>query len=472
MADLMSAQNVLIDGGISVQDFPLPVVANPGLSMFDHAKSTVITRRASSVSDNRAYYETAVLTYNLQSRGDRSFQFPDPSRQIVLWVHVDGPSAIGTGSAPFNGAETRPSLIDIQLVTASGQTITSKQRAQCARGWNELKFVLDSSIPPHKVTDQGAPIKRFQQFSPTDANGSVTKIKIRVFGTNDCAQSYMAHEVALNSCTLEPVATKIPVIMYYDDCWSGFVTYAQQTLLDHGGTATLCAIGNFYNATVQSHMTGQQINDAFALGFDIVNHSMTHSPLHNAGAPRNYHSAGALVGVYDDIAQCQALLRDHGLVRDDSDRFLVYPGGINDAQVYTAMDELGIVFGRVANCEPDPNGVSDFLRNPNAGQVYDMCSAEHGVNAYIPIQALQQFEDWIDEGVEEGKPRFIMWHDVFDDSNGTTNHSPNAYNTPQFHADALQYLFDLKDQGKIEFLTLPQWYKRLDSLHRVRGVEY
>ncbi|MBS1723330.1 MAG: hypothetical protein JSS66_10300 [Armatimonadetes bacterium] len=471
----VSGSSNLRGSGAEVSDYPLPVVDNARTGMFDHSVSLMFDRVVhEALNSGKPRYEDASLTFDLTDRVDRSFNFPDPSKRISLWIHVDGPSSLGAGNVPLIGPRARPSAFVLELLTADGQTIASYPHS-CSRGWNELKFVLSSQVPTHHVSTPGIPNNRIQPFAPEGAAGTVTGIRLRILGTDTCPESEYIGKIALNTCTIEDVPTKIPVVMFYDDAFSSFVTYAQQPLLDNGANATLGFVGAYYAGLTPGRMTKLQTDQAFALGFDLVNQTMTNRPLHNVSSPRPYVGTTFQPGVYDELSNALNLMRANGLVRPElkTDQFLIYPGGASDSQVYAAMNELGIRYGRNAVSDTDPSGGFDLVGHPWAGAALDMTNLQKSVAAFGRLEAFEQFQDWFEEGLAEGRPRFIVWHEIMSDHGQIESlRLPTKYNTPEFHAAVLAYLFDLKQQGRIEFKTLPQWFNDLDTLHKIRGNKY
>lgn len=458
------AKDGLLGGDVTVENFPLPVVTNAG-SAFDHSKSTVVERVVSTVDvTGHPFYQTASLTYNL---GVNAFTVPNTpaTEAIVLWVHVDGPVVNNPGPGPFNGKETRPWVIELQFFTEGNKFFVAPRR-RCARGWNELIFPLSTFVPTPHCPDPGLN-RRITHLNSAGSTGTtVSRIKIRVLGTNDSSEAYVVNKVRLNSCTKQAIKGPCPVILMYDDGWNGVKRYAKDLIDQYNMKATLSIIGQYYAGVLDpNHMTREDIDALYNdnARFDLVNHTYSHDNLHNTTSPLSF------TAVYNNIKNGMDALAQ--VNRNNGNKFLSYPGGMSDAQVYTVMDQLGIVVGRVNSPEWDPNGNTDLLQNPYCLGGYLTCSAEHGVDGYNSNFSIEQFEDWIDEGIAEGVPRIVILHDVLPpDDPGIPTRNVRNWNTVQWHEQALTYLHSLG--SAVTFKTLPQWYYSLDPLHKARGIRY
>ncbi|MBS1712715.1 MAG: polysaccharide deacetylase family protein [Armatimonadetes bacterium] len=469
-------------GSIAVEDFPLPVVDNAGAPVCDHSQSTVVEREVTDATDGRAGFKTSVLTYPVLN----TFSFPQPGHEISLWLHVSGPPLFVPGPAPFSSTESHPGLVTVRLI-GQGKTFTSR-KMEVTRGWNELKFYLSSKVnAARNATDFN---NRLVHFTPEDESGTtIDTVQIVVDGTFDSAESFSIGKVRLNTCKVQPVEPS-SVVMVYDDGWSGFYNYGYKygILRIYQIPATLAVVKN-YAAPVDLHMSLNQIKEVFNYTgsggkiFDVVNHTMTHNPLHGDGAgtgpKRNYRTQNGVIGVYDDIFEGRKFLIDNGLTRNGSENFLIYPGGASDAQVHAAMEQIGIRYGRKVNCERNQNANNNSTRNPYGGECYDAATAENSWSQYASAHPLDEMLDWIDEGIETGRPRFIMWHDLvqnmpaFNEDGRAVDgwHTVHNTNTIDFHNKVVKYISQMRGPKCVP-RTLPNWYNSLSELQRVAGVHY
>lgn len=473
----------LRSGSLTIEDYPLPVVDNAGQSTYDHSLSTVFERAVTGSSNGRPGFLEATLTYSVAN----TFSFPLVGHEISLWLHVDGPPIIIPGGTPFTTNEPVPEMVTIQL-TGQGKTFTSN-RMRVARGWNELKFYLSCDTPTAR---QGTSRNnRITHFTPNDPSGTtINQIKIIVSGTNEMAESHTVGKIRLNTCKLQPIEP-CTVVMVYDDAWSGFFAYgyALGLLRTYEMPATVAVVKNYASQTTAYHMTLAQIQTVFGYTtgsnehlFDMVNHTQTHAMLHGDGQGnphRNYRTVGSAVGVYDDIFEGRKYLIDNNLVRNGSEQFLIYPGGASDAQVYAAMRQIGIKYGRIVNCERDHNENVNATRNPFAGQCYDMAAAQNSWGVYVSGNPLGEFQDWLDEGIVTGRPRFVMWHDLlanmptFDQNGNATDgwHTVFNSNTKAWHDSVIGHIQTLRGTTCM-VKTLANWYESLTDLQKVAGVHY
>lgn len=449
----------LLGNDVSVDDFPLPVVNTVG-GAFDRSKSTTAERAAMGVIGlGRPYYPTASLTYDL---GSATFTVADdsPTDEICLWVHVDGPGVRSTGGLPT----AKPWLLEIQLFTEGDRVYTSRRRG-CSRGWNEIKFPLTTQVPQPKTPDPSLN-HRITHFTSAGATGTtVQRIKIRILGTTDSADSYAVTKLRFNGCVKQSINSPCPIILMYDEAFSGVKTYAQPLIDAYGMKATLSVIGQYYNGPPgKLHLSRTEINDLYNDNsrFDLINHSDSFNPLHDDTHPLNYST------VFQRISRGMYALTN--VSRNNGHRFLVYPAGAYDAQVFAAMDELGVVAARTNSPVWDPDADSSQLQDPYSLDGYDTCAAEHGLNGYNADYSLEQIEDWIDEGIAQGKPRIIILHDIHPLQSGNATYVSRTSNTPAWHAALLDYLHNLG--SAVTFKTLPEWYNSLDTLHKLRGAHY
>ncbi|MBS1712714.1 MAG: hypothetical protein JST30_00105 [Armatimonadetes bacterium] len=477
----LPAENVR-SGSLAVEDYPLPVVDNAGAAAYDHTQSLVFERKMEEGSVERPLYKKAVLTYPL---GQNSFTFPMPDHEISLWLHIDGPPSVSPGASPFSQSEVRPEMVRICL-KGQGKTYYSA-RQQVSRGWNELRFCLTSKVYAPRCPDSFN--NRIVQFSPEDESGTfIDTVQLVFDGTYDCAASYSVGKIRLNTCKLQPVRP-CSIVMVYDDAWSGFLDYAYPTVKALKMPVTVAAVRDYAVGPAPFHMSVNDLQAVFGYNYlnplgaktflvDIVNHTATHFRLHGdtPALRRNYRTSSGMMGVYDDIFEGRRFLIDNKLTRNASESFLIYPGGASDAQVYMAMEQIGIRFGRTVSCERNQNAQGDSLRNPFAGETYDACRAENNVDIFQSQHPVEELFDWIDEGIQTGRNRFIMWHDVMPalpefDVNGRAAdgyHTVYNVNSLAFHDQVLAYI-QAKRGPRCSVRTLPAWYQSLSDLQKIPG---
>ena len=403
------------------------------------------------------------VTYNLNP----PFKFEDfPKYEICIWAHIDGLPVIVPGANPFTG-ETQQYLVNLDLLDANGNFVyRSKATRLVSRGWNELKFALIHGAPQNEHVTPDFPIRRrayhFDRIG--GANQVVSQAVIR-FETSESVGT-----IRLNSFKLKKVDT-CKVVMVFDDGYKSAYETVAPMLASRNLRASLALIGKTlqYNppAGYMSKSQARDLDDEGCRGryiFDFLNHTYNHRPLHDPANPWTYEQ------VVDEIKKGQQALINLGLTRNDGWKYLVYPGGATDSQVFAACDELGIPFARGGGFNGDPNGDTHSVRNKYWGTGYDASAAENGINGYNPQQSLEQFKDWLDEGVIEGAPRHIIWHDV--SRSMKTWNVPNNWNSTAWTTEMLDYIARLRNQGKVEVVTLPEWHQDLDALHRMNAVAY
>ena len=444
MAQPIEVQNLNVTVG---EDYILPAL---------NARSTKLDRISRT--------EESSLTYSMRS----AFRFEDfNGYEICMWIHIDGLPSTSPGPDPFV-ADTHAYFINLDLLDADGNFVyRSKATRLVARGWNEIKFLLSSGPPTNEHVSAGATTRRRQtHFDLVGGSGQIVrKARIRFSPNADIGA------IRLNAMQLKNI-DPCQVVMVFDDAWKGFMDPVLPLLKNENIHASVAIIGSYIeNATTEGMMTRADATIAYnTLGangipiLDFVNHSYKHRQLHNASLPWPFEH------LKTEIKKGMNALTNAGFTRNDGHRFLIYPGGAADAQVFAVMSDLGIVYGRSGGLESDPNGGTYALQHPYWGWGYDTAASENGINGYDPNESLAQFKDWIDEGIVSGSPRYIIWHDVTPVK--MPYHNLNNWNSTEWFNGAMQYMIQQRNEGNLDFLSMPEWYKQLDNLHRMSGVAY
>ena len=396
------------------------------------------------------------------------FKFEDyPKYELNLWVHVTGLPGISPGATPFT-RETHAWMVNVDLLDADDNFLyRTREMRLVNRGWNELKFALVSGPRENEHVTPDFPIhRRAFHFDRTGASNQVVrKARIRFDAHVDVSH------IRLNSLKLKKVDA-CKVVMVFDDGFKGVYDNAAPILQSRNLKSSLALIGKYISdGAPNGFMSRWHVNNLYDAElrngrkmFDFLNHSWSHQPLHNEADPLTFEE------VLNEIKKGQQALSCNGFTRNDGHRYLVYPGSAADAQVFAAAAELEVPFARGGGFDGDPNGDTHSVKNQYWGTGYDAAAAENGINGYNPDQAIEQFKDWLDEGVIEGVPRHIIWHDV--SSRMKSFNVPNNWNSTAFFTEIADYIARLRNQGKIEVVTLPEWHQSLDHLHRMNAVNY
>ncbi|MBS1714366.1 MAG: polysaccharide deacetylase family protein [Armatimonadetes bacterium] len=453
-------------GDVNLVDFSAkhPVVAdNCNIQVGEDFILPGLNPRSTSLDRVVRSAETSV-TYDLSPK----FKFENyPGYELCLWVHIDGLPGISPGTEPFS-RETHAWLVNIDLLDADGDFVyRSKETRLVSRGWNELKFALVAGPPQNEHVTPDFPVhRRAFHFEKVGTPGrTIAKAKIRFDADENVTR------VRLNSFKLQKVDS-CQIVMVFDDGYKGVYDTVAPLLAQRNLKASLAMIGNRLNDNPPNGSMGRWHATALYYAemkngrkmFDFVNHSWQHRPLHDATDPWTFEE------LLTEIKKGQNALTNLGFTRNDGYKYLVYPGGAADAQVFAAAAELGIPFARGGGFDGDPNGDTHSIRNQYWGTGYDAAAAENGINGFNPEQAVEQFKDWLDEGVIEGAPRHIIWHDV--SRQMKSFNVANNWNSTAFFTEIVDYIARLRNQGKVEVMTLPEWHQGLDHLHRMNAVNY
>lgn len=421
-----------------------------------NAKSTLLERDVRTLESS--------VTYDLRTQ----FRFEQFSNyEICLWMHVDGLPANSAGPNPFTN-DTQAFFVHMDLLDSAGNNLYRTRAMRIVtRGWNELKFNLICDPPANEHVSPDFPVRRrAYHFDRTgEPNSIVSRVRLRFSENPDIGK------IRLNSLELK-TTDPCKVVLIFDDGYSSVLDTVRPKLQSLSLKASLAIIGAYLSDTPPvGHMGRQQTVSAYGATladgspiFDCLNHSYRHRPLHNTFLPWTIDQ------LVQEIRNGMDALTRNGLTRNEGHRFLVYPGGMADSQVFTAMDELGVHYARAGGFDGDPNGPTHSVKNKYWGHAYDTAAAENGINGYDPRESIEQFMDWIDEGVIEGQPRHIIWHDVSDSMK--TYNTPNNWNSITWFNQAIDYIAQLRDEGLLEVVTLPEWYFSLDRLHKMNAVGY
>lgn len=453
-------------GELNLIDFaakPPTALDNASVKLGDDFILTGLNSRSVTL-ERPSRTEESSVTYDLAT----PFRFEDyRGHELNLWMHVDGLAALVPGPNPFFG-ETSPYVVNMDLLDANGSFVYRTRATRIInRGWNELKFALIHGNPQGEHVTPDFPVhRRAFHFDRVGTPGAtVTQARIRFAPSADITR------IRLNSLRLKPV-DRCKVVMIFDDGYKGMYDTVAGMLYSRSLKASLALIGhNLLESPDPGIMSRSQVSALYnannASGkrmFDFLNHSYQHKPLHNETTPWTYD------GLQTEIAKGANALIQLGYTRNEGYRYLVYPGGIADQQVFTVEEELGVLYGRAGGFDGDPNGVTNSIRHKYWGTGYDTAAAENGINGYNKQQSFEQLQDWLDEGVIEGSPRHLILHDVANSMR--SYHVPNNYNSTAWFTKVVDYITKLRNDGKIDVVTLPEWRQGLDPLHRMHAIGY
>ncbi|MBL8064552.1 MAG: polysaccharide deacetylase family protein [Chthonomonadaceae bacterium] len=464
---LPDASGVVNLSGPDIEKYVLPnSFGEPPILM-----STMVKRLDTAQEASLVYTLSQPILFN---------DYHSPQHEVRLWVHIDGPPTVAPGNEPFSGPEVQPAFINFDFLTEN-QQYTSESTFTVSRGWNELKFALALAPTSEHVSPDANVHRRKKIFH---YNGDIqnpepiTKIRIRMqpnLGTETIGKIRFAE------CRLRPVDV-CNVMIVFDDCWQGVDSIVKPYFVANNLSASLAVIGKYFEGKLNRgsarnvdavHARGYLVDDDIvalyntrsqnnSFVFDVVNHSYQHIQL-----TKFFDYSDVRL----ELAAVTDLLQRRGLTRDNCHKFVVYPGGASNLNVFAAMDELGMSYGRTVGIDTDP-GSSDtnFIRHPYYGFAYDTAAAENGINGFDPQQSIEQFKDWLDQGVVEGKPRFVYFHDISDSMKPL--HNANNWNSISWFNAAMDYIRQLRDDGKIEVKTMAKWYNSLDGRQKMRGIGY
>jgi peptidoglycan/xylan/chitin deacetylase (PgdA/CDA1 family) len=127
--------------------------------------------------------------------------------------------------------------------------------------------------------------------------------------------------------TLQTPAPAKPIVLTFDDNTADFATHVVPVLQQYGFKATQFAVSGWVNNP--GYLTSAQLQSLAAQGYDIQNHTQTHTDL----------STMTYAGAYAEVNNADSFITS---VTGKKPEFLAYPYGRTDATAQTALQDVGV----------------------------------------------------------------------------------------------------------------------------------
>lgn len=224
------------------------------------------------------------------------------------------------------------------------------------------------------------------------------------------------------------VDRKAKAIITFDDGWEASYTNALPILESFGFKCTSYVITSSIDAA--GYMSLAQLQDAYSRGVDVANHTKTHQNL----STLSYNDQ--LI----EIGDAKAWLAANGFTRGAN--HFAYTYDAYNADTLAILDSLGYQTARIG-----PRGIQEA---PMAdSHMLIACSVSTAVS-------LATAKTYIDRALQFGSNVIFIFHDIAESP------SSAGYTIANFTA-FMQYLYDFVVSGKIDVMTMDEWYNGLTN---------
>lgn len=225
-------------------------------------------------------------------------------------------------------------------------------------------------------------------------------------------------------------------VIIFDDFPSTAYTLAYPYMRKYGFKGVHAAVSAYVGT--EGKMTLAQIQETHGYGWDVVNHTNTHSAL-----ALDYGTD--IDGMKTEISTCNDFLVANGFTRYNEHKYFVFPSSSWNATCLQALSDLGFIQGRSQFSRTQPN-VSD---NP-----FLMCgrSNDSGTSA-ATIKAK------IDTAIGAGGTCVLYFHILRTPEDIATSLDPAIF------YEVIDYLASKREQ--IDVVTWTEWYRGLTEARKL-----
>lgn len=231
--------------------------------------------------------------------------------------------------------------------------------------------------------------------------------------------------------------SKPKCIISFDDGWDDVYLDGFPYLRKHGFKGVNFIVSSYIDDS--SRLTTAQVQEMFDAGWDICNHTETHTNL------KTGHSLQS--DVENELTTCRDYIISNGWNRNESARHVAYPQGGYDAKTLAAMEATGMITGRLTTNRLQANFID---------AQYLITRRSH---SYTSSEAT--YKGWVDQAIEGGGSLQLNYHQIVDDGAGAFD---TQVERSQFR-DIMDYL-DTK-RTRIDVVTFTEWYRGLTQARRV-----
>jgi peptidoglycan/xylan/chitin deacetylase (PgdA/CDA1 family) len=271
---------------------------------------------------------------------------------------------------------------------------------------------------------------------------NINTMRISFSGTDGNYASLGIYSISYN-------ARSIPkVVLTFDDGWQDNYDHAFPILEEYGIKATTYAVSDFVQGSNPDYMRGATLDQLYAAGWDIGNHSSNH-----AKYGYDVTDPAIMASYFND---CRNYLLGRGYTR--SAGFICYPDGKWDDDLAQEVENTGFSSARTTveglNAQPFTNLFK--LRQMTVGQ-----ATTFGVD-----NSVDDIKASIDKAISSGQTLYVMMHRVAPDNEiGLPGEYTYGLKTPtSMLRNIAQYLVTTG----VETCTVSQWYSEIATTRTLK----
>jgi peptidoglycan/xylan/chitin deacetylase (PgdA/CDA1 family) len=220
-------------------------------------------------------------------------------------------------------------------------------------------------------------------------------------------------------------------VISFDDGWSTQYTEGFAYMKPRGLKATMYIVSSYVGQA--SRVTTAQLQEMYDAGWDIANHTTTHTDL----------STLTQAQVESELFTCQAFIINNGWSRYSSPKHVAYPFGGYSTASLTAMSTQGMLTGRTTSNRIQANQIDNPYLLARQYHDYTFSAAT--------------YKGWVDTAIATGGCLHLNYHKIVADATGAAD---TEVEQTQFR-DIMNYILSKKEQ--IDVVTFSEWYKGITN---------
>lgn len=226
-------------------------------------------------------------------------------------------------------------------------------------------------------------------------------------------------------------------IISFDDGWDDVYVDGFSYLQKYGFKAVNFIVSSYIDDA--SRLTTAQVQEVFDAGWDICNHTETHTNLETG------HDLQSEVET--ELATCRDYIIANGWNRNGSAYHVAYPQGGYDAKTLAAMEATGMITGRLTTNRLQANEIDAAYLITRRSHSYTSSAAT--------------YKGWIDQAIQGGGCVQLNYHKIVDDAAGAFD---TEVERSQFR-DIIDYLD--ANRTRIDVVTMTEWYRGISEARRI-----
>lgn len=225
------------------------------------------------------------------------------------------------------------------------------------------------------------------------------------------------------------------LILSADDGWDTQYTKMYPYLQKYGFKGSLYIIQDLVNTS--GYMTTAQLQTLFDEGWDIMNHTKTHSVLTSLTPAE----------IRGELTNCRDYIRENGWDRRNSALHVAYPTGAYNDDVITAMGATGMINGRTTKNRVQAHEIDSEYRLTRQSHDYTASQAT--------------YQGWIDQLIASKGSLELNYHKIEDSG----SNADTEVNLSQFQ-DLIDYV--ASKGNKLDVVTKTEWCRGLTNARKIR----